>query len=122
MTPHPTGSRKGEVGRLVFLVQGSAPEPYTVTIEQSGGRLRALCTCPAGQAGQYCKHRIRILAGKNEGVVSKNGSDVTVAASWLPGTAVERAIEAVEEAEEALELAKDEVSQRKKDLARTLRG
>jgi len=62
------------------------------------------------------------LAGKNEGVVSKNGSDVTVAASWLPGTAVERAIEAVEEAEEALELAKDEVSQRKKDLARTLRG
>jgi uncharacterized Zn finger protein len=55
-----------------FIVQGSADEPYKVTFRRKGNNLSAYCTCPAGENGQYCKHRFRILAGCDDGIVSEN--------------------------------------------------
>jgi len=49
-----------------FSVQGSAPEPYHVLFRRNGANLSAYCTCPAGENGMYCKHRIRILQGLAE--------------------------------------------------------
>jgi uncharacterized Zn finger protein len=45
---------------ICFLVQGSAEEPYKVTFRKKGNNLSAYCTCPAGENGQYCKHRIEV--------------------------------------------------------------
>ena len=59
-----------------FLVQGSAPEPYHVLFRRNGANLSAYCTCPAGENGMHCKHRIRILQGLAEGIVSENVADV----------------------------------------------
>jgi hypothetical protein len=105
---------------LTFLVQGSAPEPYTVQFQKSGNNLSAHCTCPAGIVRQICKHRIRILEGRVEGIVSGNEGDVRIAASWLPGSNVETALRDLGAGEERLAVAQKEVSALKKQLARVL--
>ena len=40
----------------------------------------------------HCKHRIRILRGSAEGIVSNNVRDVARVAGWLAGTDVEVAL------------------------------
>lgn len=82
--------------------------------------LSARCTCPAGVVGQYCKHRIRILEGNDEGVVSGNQTEVATIASWLSGTDVELVFKQLREAEHRFEEAKGEVSTLKKKFAKAL--
>lgn len=89
-----------------FIVQGSAEEPYRVTFRKKGNNLSAYCTCPAGVNGQYCKHRINILCGITQGIVSGNKANVQVVTSWLPGTDVEAALFAVIDAEKQCEKVK----------------
>ncbi len=106
---------------LRFLVQGSAEVPYRVTFQKSGHNLSAYCTCPAGDNGQYCKHRFNILGGYTDGIVSGNETEVKIAASWLQGTDVEVALNNVLDAEEQFERAKKELSAAKKRLAEAFR-
>jgi len=40
----------------------------------------------------YCKHRIRILQGLVEGIVSENVADVQKVVGWLGGTDIEEAL------------------------------
>lgn len=103
-----------------FLVQGSAPEPYEVTFLWDGSRLSALCTCPAGQNGQYCKHRIGILENTPSGIVSDNSESISQVLSWLEGTTLESALSEYRQADEALVDAK-KLSAAKKTLARVMR-
>ncbi len=99
------------------MVQGSASEPYRVTFQKSEGQLSAFCTCPAGANGQHCKHRLRILEGKTEGIVDRNEGHVTVVRSWLPGTELEAALIELAQAERELELAKAGAASAKRRLA-----
>lgn len=100
-----------------FLVQGSAEEPYEVTFQKEGNNLSAHCTCAAGENGQYCKHRFRILEGSAEAIVSENSAQVPTVAAWLPGTDVAAAMARVITAEQELERAKKILTSAKKDLA-----
>lgn len=109
------------MNEFIFLVQGSAVEPYKVTFRKIGENLSAYCTCPAGDNGQYCKHRFSILGGFTDGIVSGNESDVTVVTSWLSGTDVEVAMENVMDAEEKFEEAKRKLAVAKKQLAKAFR-
>lgn len=106
--------------KIKFLVQGSAPEPYTVVFNKDGNNLTAICDCPAGENGMYCKHRFRILGGLLDGIVSENIKDVEIVKSWLDGSDVEKALDELHEAENELEKMKKKVSALKKKLARTL--
>lgn len=106
---------------LIFLVQGSAKEPYKVTFKNNGNNLSAYCTCPAGENGQYCKHRFNILGGISDGIVSSNLLDVEVVASWIPGTDVEIALSKLMDAEVQFGIARSKLTAAKKLLASTFR-
>jgi hypothetical protein len=106
---------------ITFLVQGSEVEPYAVRFRKSDSNLTADCTCPAGAIGQCCKHRIRILEGNAEGIVSGNAEALKTVASWLAGTDVEIALRNLRATEARLETAKKELSTAKKNLAGALR-
>jgi len=108
------------MNEINFLVQGSAFEPYEVVFRKSDNNLTALCTCPAGENGMYCKHRFRILAGSTEGIVSDNTKDVEIVKTWLKGSDVEKALEELHQAEADFEKIKKKVSTLKKILARKL--
>jgi len=105
-----------------FLVQGSAEAPYEVTFRKTGNNLSAYCTCAAGENGQYCKHRFRILEGSTEAIVSGNTEQVPTVVAWLPGTDVAAAMAAVVAAEREFERAKKVVTSAKKDLAAAMRS
>jgi hypothetical protein len=107
---------------LIFKVKGSAPEPYAISFKRSGTKLTAHCSCPAGEVGQYCKHRINILNGVIDGIVSGNESEVQTVMQWLKGTDVEQIIKQVHEAEDKFEEAKKQLNGFKKKLSRTLLG
>jgi len=107
---------------LRFQVQGSAPSPYDVTfVSRSAGNLSAYCTCPAGQNGQYCKHRFAILNGGTQAIVSGNEHEVQLVVGWLAGSDIEVAIKELATAERDLERAKKSASQAKKLLTQAMR-
>lgn len=100
-----------------FLVQGSAPEPYTVTLYLLGSNLSASCTCPAGQYGTYCKHRIAVLSGDTSSIVSDNVAEVAVVTRWLIGTPLADALADFLEAERLVAHAKTRMANAKKRVA-----
>jgi hypothetical protein len=74
-----------------------------------------------------CKHRMRLLAGKTEGVVSPNTGDVEKVKGWLTGSDVEEALLYVEKATMNRDMAasrasfrQDEESEEKAAEARAL--
>jgi hypothetical protein len=102
---------------IEFQVQGSAPNPYTVTFVKEGSNLAAYCTCAAGAKGQPCKHRLAILAGIDASIVSANAAELRTIAVWLPGSPLQRALDDHASAERGLEQAQRSLSATKKRLA-----
>ena len=106
---------------LIFLVQGSAEEPYTVRfIRRSESNISAYCTCPAGENGQYCKHRFNIIDGETAGIVSDNARDVEIVKSWIPGTDIEYTMMEVREIEKEIAKLRKLLSEAKKRVAHAM--
>ncbi len=108
------------MNELKFLVKGSAPEPYEVTFIKDGESLTALCSCPAGQHGNFCKHRISILDGKPVGIASDNAGDAPKIVDWLQGTDVAAALAELRATEKMPAFSKEELAAAKKKLARAM--
>jgi uncharacterized Zn finger protein len=108
------------VDELKFLVKGSAADPYEVTFIKDGNSLTAVCTCPAGQFGNFCKHRISILDGKGGDISSENADQVSIIVGWLAGTDVESALAEMRAAEKDATSDKKALDSAKKKLARAM--
>lgn len=106
--------------QIIFSVQGSEPDPYRVVFRREGNNLTATCSCRAGACGMHCKHRLSLLAGKTDGLVSENAGEVKRLISWLPGTDVEKALQELGLAEAELERARKAAAKAKKMVARAL--
>lgn len=48
---------------VLLLASSSRPEPYEVSVSLESTTLAVRCTCPAGERGQYCKHKAAIVFG-----------------------------------------------------------
>jgi uncharacterized Zn finger protein len=106
--------------QLDFLVKGSSAEPYGITFIKDGSSLTAICTCPAGTFGNFCKHRISILDGSTKGITSSNADQVATVVAWLPGTDVAAAIAELREAEKTSRSDKATLNAAKRKLARAM--
>ena len=78
--------------------------------------------CPAGEHGQYCKHRFRILSGSKENIVGENTEQVKIVQSWLPGSDLEQTLMKLAEAEHEYDHAKKRLSQAKKNVAKAMKS
>ena len=108
---------------IKFLVKGSAAEPYQTAFDKQGDKIIATCSCPAGvegPLGQVCKHRVRILHGDGDGIVSTNIEEVRIVQGWIAGTDVEIAVHKLAEGEAELERARKKVAAAKKALAKVM--
>ena len=105
---------------LTFRVQGSAKEPYEIIFIKDGDSLTAICDCPAGTHGNFCKHRVGILDGKTAGITSENADQVQTVVGWLAGTDVEAALHELRRLEQAPDTAKSKLAVAKKKLARAM--
>lgn len=107
--------------RVDFLVKGSSPEPYNVTFIRRGTNISAYCSCPAGENGQSCKHRLGLLAGSDANVVNPNPALIAQVSSWLPGSDIENAWVEVKRLEHEAERIRTQLSKAKKDLSKAMR-
>lgn len=116
-----TSSQIMSTPEIVFRVQGSSPEPYTVRIvKREGNNLSAYCDCRAGESGMVCKHRLHILTGGSDGVTTDNPSNWQTVAEWLKGSDIEAAIRDYENAVDKEAEAKALVAACKRILAKRL--
>ncbi|MCK8120539.1 SWIM zinc finger family protein [Pseudoalteromonas sp. 2CM32C] len=107
---------------ILFEVQGSSEDPYGVVfVKRSESNLSAYCSCPAGENGQYCKHRFSILDGSTKNIVSDNHEEVKLVQSWLQGTDVEEALLQMRELEAKAAQIKKELAVAKKAVAKAMR-
>lgn len=105
---------------LTISVKGSSADPYEVTFIKDGDSLTALCSCPAGQYGNFCKHRISILDGNSKAIVSDNADQVSTVLQWLQGTDVAAALSEFRELERASDTPKSALVAAKRRLARAM--
>lgn len=105
---------------LTFFVKGSSADPYEVTFIKDGTSLTALCTCPAGTYGNFCKHRISIIDGNTDSITSENASDVATVVDWLRDTDVEAALREMRQAEKIADPEKKALNAAKRKLARAM--
>lgn len=105
---------------LTFQVKGSSAKPYEVTFIKDGDSLTALCSCPAGQYGNFCKHRIAILEGDGKAIVSDNADRAPTIVNWLQGTDVASALSEFRDIEEAGDEPKSVLVAAKRKLARAM--
>jgi hypothetical protein len=108
------------LSELVFQVKGSSVKPYEITFIKDGDSLTALCSCPAGQYGNFCKHRIAILDGNGKAIVSDNTEQVATVVDWLQGTDVAMALEEFREIEKIKGTPKSSLVAAKRKLARAM--
>lgn len=108
------------LSEITFSVKGSSAEPYEVTFIKDDDSLTALCTCPAGQYGNFCKHRISILDGDARAIVSENADQVATISDWLKGTDVAAALANFREIEARADVPKSEIATAKRRLARAM--
>ena len=93
--------------QLIFHVKGSSSDAYELTFIKDGASLTALCTCPAGQFGNSCKHRVGILDGNSASISGDNANQVATITQWLVGTDVEAALAELRKGEKNSENSKD---------------
>jgi uncharacterized protein (UPF0254 family) len=106
--------------KIMFKIQGSASEPYITAFSKHGNKIVARCSCPAGNVGQLCKHRLNILQGTTNGIVSGNTCEVMTVVSWVKSTDVENTLRQYQQAEKEFNEAKKQFDAIKKQLARDL--
>lgn len=107
---------------ISFSIRGSAPEPYVVTFHLAPGTLAAFCTCPAGDQGQACKHRLRILAGDPAGIVDVDPEAVAAVRAAALGTPLAAALLGLAHAEAAAAAAKAALTAAKQQVSAAMRG
>lgn len=106
---------------LIFHVQGSATEPYKVTFEQNKGELKGYCTCPAGDNGMFCKHRLNLLYGAVDNVLDMDEVKIGQLQSWLSGSRLEAVLKELTDAEHEVADANRRLKTAKKKLSQAIR-
>ena len=106
---------------LIFKVKGSASKPYTVSFKKNHNNINASCTCPAGENGKHCKHRLAIMAGDSKSVVCSNKNQVTTIQLWLPGSDLGKTFVELTSAEHEYKKAKQRLTIAKKRIADTMK-
>ena len=114
-------ARMNAVETFEFLIQGSGREPYVVTFRRRDAtNISAYCTCPTAEIGIPCKHRIGILRGRVENVISPNAADVRTVAGWFAGSDIEAALDTIDRLEKESEAINKALTAAKRALGERL--
>lgn len=105
---------------LRFVVEGSNGDEYRVTLTRDATRANAFCICPAGENGQYCKHRIALLDGDISSLLSDNSADVESLKTFIRGSDLEEAHHAMCVDTKAYNTAKSHFDKAKRALTKSM--
>lgn len=106
-----------------FFVQGSSSEPYEVTVKHSEQKFNVFCTCPAGEIGQNCKHKLQVISGelsKPSKIVSGDLDKLSSIPDIVKKFPIMEALTNLGILEKEAENIKKQISLQKKQIARLL--
>jgi uncharacterized Zn finger protein len=107
----------------VVQVYGSEGDIYEVAFTVLSGKALASCTCKAGSNGQFCKHRLALLAGDMDRLVDKSkASDVKDVLGWPEFSTILDQVSRLHEIEAQIDELEKAKSVLKKSVAKALGG
>ncbi|SDO55022.1 hypothetical protein SAMN05216360_1275 [Methylobacterium phyllostachyos] len=111
------------MSNLLFSVRSSSSdEVYTLEAYRTGKGMRFSCTCPAGQVGSSCKHRMALLVGDVSSAIDVDEAAVADLRTMAEGSPILTAIEEIAAAEHEVERAKKALNGAKKRLGKAMMG
>ena len=106
--------------KISFKVQGSADEPYNVSINRNGNKIQCVCNCGAGVNKMHCKHWMGVFEGIKQKYISLSEKQIKEIQSWLSGSDIESAWKEYERIKEKEIKIKKEISREKKAVMKKL--
>jgi hypothetical protein len=108
---------------LVFAVRSSSnPLVYQLRATRTATGVRFSCSCPAGDNGQHCKHRLALLVGDVTAIAEGTHDDVLALAELVRNSQIVTAMREVEDAEKAVAAAQRNLKKAKQALGRAMMG
>jgi uncharacterized Zn finger protein len=106
---------------LEVEVAGSTGNTYEVRFWREGERLHTSCSCEAGRKGMHCKHRLSLMEGAVDGLLTGDGAFVrSEIAEMLKGSDVAVVLAELIAAEKDLQSAQRTHRDVKKKLDRVM--
>lgn len=70
----------------------------------------------------HCKHRINILRGLTDAIISNNSEEVETIQVWMTATPIDKAMQSLAAVEKQYTSIKRALSKAKKDISKAFRG
>ena len=107
---------------MEFLIKSrSSGSQYIVGVFEEGSKPVMTCTCPAGEMGNFCKHRIALIDGDFADIV-RSTHDPKEIKPALAGSELSVSISRMRDQEQAIKAAQAELRGIKKGVARLMNG
>ncbi|MGY6709723.1 MAG: SWIM zinc finger family protein [Rhizobiaceae bacterium] len=104
---------------LMFEVEGSSGDLYSIEVSRGARGPLIDCNCQAGQNGQYCKHRFALLDGDTSRLLAGH-DDIPALLTMVENTELSAAIGRMRQLEAEAAKLKAELSKAKKAVARAM--
>jgi len=105
-----------------FVVRSkSSGNEYNVQVYSTEDGPVITCDCPAGENGQYCKHRFALISGDESEVVEAD-APVSEIVKLVAGSRIEAAINAMHKQEAVVKKAQADLKAIKKTVANAMLG
>lgn len=109
---------------ITFLVEGSESSTYQVDFIKTEDKLKIHCTCMAGQNFTICKHRLELMNGTSDDVLSDNLDKIEVVKNWVDDSRFPAMLEYLDGREKEKQLLAKKITKEiravKKDIARCM--
>ena len=95
---------------------------YVVQFVRESGKLSIFCSCPAGEFGRYCKHKLSFLKGESALLTDTSGLDsISAVQEWVRESGYPSLLAEVDLAETEVKNAQSRAQDLKKKLERAMK-
>lgn len=95
---------------------------YNVDFIFDGGRMSVRCSCPAGTFGQFCKHKLAFLKGRDSYLADEEDREnLDLVADWAQRSGYQDLMIKVGKAQHAVDEAQYELTQVHKELGQAMK-
>lgn len=108
--------------KLIFLMKYEELAPHEVIFRREGKAVTASCSCSSAKLGMDCRHRLDLIGGRDQCLVSGNYEDTNILKEWLENTPLKRAFADFEALRKASWQISEDIQEARRVLAAELRG
>ena len=103
--------------KTLLALSSDGVTSYKVVFRRETSKLIVVCSCPAGEMGRLCRHKLGLLAGDNDMLSSpKHVPDLEEVQSWIKGSRFPTLIVQLKETEIEMARTKKRLSELKREI------